>query len=174
MNESEMQALAEIGRTPRLCQDALAELMEELFKGKTYPGPAGLRPVSIFEQELPFPADNDADADTEDAPSPFIIVRAEEGDIRGDDNPQRMEFSIIMCAYDDSRFRRGWQDVVNMREKIIQRFCAKPYFGGAFTVLKPITWAMQQDDTHPYYYGAITVTCTAPALTQDSELTELL
>ena len=29
---------------------------------------------------------------------------------------------------------------------------------------------MQQDDTHPYYFGACTLTCTAPAMTQDTEL----
>lgn len=49
-----------------------------------------------------------------------------------------------------------------------------PYFGGAFTVLKPITWALQEDDTHPYYFGACTLTCTAPAMTQDEQLKEYL
>ena len=61
-----------------------------------------------------------------------------------------------------------------VKEDMIQRFCTKPYFGGVFTVLKPIVWAMQQDDTHPYYFGACNLTCTAPAMTQDTELEELI
>ena len=174
MNYADELRRAGIGGTPRLCQDALAELVEELFDGKKYTSPAGRRSVNVYKQELPIPTETDADADTEDAPPPFIIVRTEEGKIRDDDSPQSMEFSMILCAYEASKERTGWQDVANMRETIIQRLCARPYFGGAFTVQKPITWAMQQDDTHPYYYGVITLTCTAPALTQDTELKELL
>ncbi len=37
-----------------------------------------------------------------------------------------------------------------------------------------VVWAMQNDDTHPYYFGACNVTCTAPALTQDTELEEMV
>lgn len=67
-----------------------------------------------------------------------------------------------------------YQDVANIKEDIVQRLCTKPYFGGAFTVLKPIAWAMQQDDTYPYYFGACSLTCTAPAMTQDTEMEELV
>lgn len=163
-----------VGETPRLCQMALVEMLEELFKKKKYKGPAGLRAVGFYEQEIPLPADTDYDADTADAPAPFIIVRSEAGKIPDDDSPQVMDFSIIMCTFDDSDQRTGWQDVVNMREQIIQKICSTPYFGGAFTIQKPISWAMQQDDTHPYYYGVITLKITAPALSQDEVLKELL
>lgn len=162
------------GGTPRLCQQALADLMEELFKGKKYRAPKGRRAVRIYQQELPLPEDRDTDADSDTAPPPFIIVRAEEGGIRDDDSPQEIEFSLILCAYDQSVENAGWQDVVNMRETIIQRLLTAPYFGDVFTVRKPITWAMQQDDTHPYFYGVVSITCTAPALTQDTVLKELL
>lgn len=63
--------------------------------------------------------------------------------------------------------------MANIKEDIVQRVCTRPYFGGAFTILKPVVWAMQQDDTHPYYFGACTLTCTAPAMTQDTELIDL-
>ena len=68
----------------------------------------------------------------------------------------------------------GCFDVANIKEDIIQRVCARPYFGGVFTVLKPITWALQKDRTPPYYFGAVTLTCTAPAMTQDTELEEFV
>ena len=77
-------------------------------------------------------------------------------------------------AYDEGKEREGYQDVANIKEDIVQRLCTKPYFGGAFTVLKPIAWAMQQDDTYPYYFGACSLTCTAPAMTQDTEMEELV
>lgn len=93
-----------------------------------------------------------------------------EGAILDDDSPQIVEFSLVICAYDKGTDNEGCQDVANIKEDIIQRICARPYFGGAFTILKPITWALQKDRTIPYYFGAITLNCTAPAMTQDTEM----
>ena len=56
----------------------------------------------------------------------------------------------------------------------MQRVCTAPYFGGAFTIKRPITWALQTEDSHPYYFGACFLTCTAPSMTQDTELYRLL
>lgn len=74
---------------------------------------------------------------------------------------------------------RGWSGTATRtwptsRRTSSQRLCTRPYFGGCFTVLKPIAWAMQNDDTHPYYFGACNLVCTAPAMTQDTELEEML
>ena len=89
------------------------------------------------------------------------------------------QYCVMACpygvrAYDEGKEREGYQDVANIKEDIVQRACTAPYFGGAFTILKPIAWALQQDDTAPYYYGAVTMNCTAPAMTQDTELEGLL
>lgn len=165
---------AGIGRTPQLCQDALIEMLEELFKGKKYSGQEGRKPLTIYKQDLPVPEDNDIDADTDEAAAPYIVVQMTGGQIPDEDAPQRVEFSIIVCCYDTGLKREGYQDVANIKEDIIQRVCTAPYFGGAFTILKPIAWALQVDDTAPYYFGACSITCTAPAMTQDTALKELL
>lgn len=175
MNDyTDMVKEAGIGRTAQLCQDAMIEMLEELFKGKKYIGQEGRKELKIFKQDLPVPMDNDVDVDTDAAAAPYIVVRMSGGTIGNDEDPQEIEFSLVVCAYDSGYNREGWKDVVNIKEDIIQRVCAAPYFGGAFTILKPIAWALQNDDTHPYYYGACTMTCTAPAMTQDTELKELL
>ena len=165
---------AGIGRTPQLCQDALVEMLEELFEGKKYNGQEGRKPLKIFKQDLPVPESYDADVDTDAAAAPYIVARMVGGQIENDDGPQKVEFSLIVCAYDEGLERDGYQDVANIKEDIVQRACTAPYFGGAFTILKPIAWALQQDDTAPYYYGAVTMNCTAPAMTQDTELEGLL
>lgn len=163
-----------IGQTPQLCQDALVEMLQELFEGKKFNGQQGRKGLTVHKQDLPVPEDNDVDADTDAAAAPYIVVQMTGGEIADDDSPQVVEFSLVICAYDTGRAREGYQDVSNIKEDIIQRVCTAPYFGGAFTILKPIAWAMQQDDTAPYYYGAITLNCTAPAMTQDTELEELI
>lgn len=173
-NYTSMVEAAGIGRTPQLCQDAMIEMLEELFKGKKYNGQQSRKELTIFKQDLPVPESYDADADTDAASAPYIVVRMTGGQIEDDDSPQKVEFSLVVCAYDEGKEREGYQDVANIKEDIIQRICTRPYFGGCFTVLKPFVWAMQNDDTAPYYFGACNLTCTAPALTQDTELEKLV
>lgn len=165
---------AGIGRTPQLCQDALVEMLEELFQGKKYTGQEGRKPLKVYKQDLPVPESNDEDVDTDAAAAPYIVARMSGGTVKNDDGPQEVEFSLIICAYDEGLEQDGYQDVANIKEDIVQRLCTRPYFGGCFTVLKPIAWAMQNDDTNPYYFGACNLVCTAPAMTQDTELEELL
>lgn len=162
------------GQTPRLAQDAMVEELKQLFKGKKYAGPAGRELLNVYKQDVPIPEDNDEDADTEAAASPYVVVELTGGVINTPDEPQIVEMSLTICAFDTSTKRVGYQDVVNIKEDIVQRFCTMPYFGGAFTVNYPITWAMQRDDTHPYYYGAVLLNVTVPAMTSDTALEELV
>ena len=165
---------AGIGRTPQLCQDALVELLEELFEDKLYTGQEHRKPLKVYKQDLPIPEDDDEDVDVDAAAAPYIVVAMNGGQIPDDDGPQLVEFSLTICTYDEGVKREGFQEVVNIKEDIIQRVTTRPYFGGAFTIHKPIAWAVQQEPTPPYYYGACILTCTAPALTQDTELKGLI
>lgn len=169
-----MVEMAGIGRTPQLCQDALIDELKKLFKGKKYVGQEGREELTFYKQDLPVPEENDVDADYAAAPCPYILTQMTEGEIRKEDEPQIVSFALVICCYDDGKMREGYQDVANIKEDIVQHICSKPYFGGAFTILKPISWALQVQDTRPYYYGALTFDCTAPAMTQDTELEELL
>lgn len=173
-NFAELLPQAGIGGTPSLCQDAMIELLNELFADKKYHGQTGYKKLKIFKQDLPIPEDNDDDVDTDMAAAPYIIVQMTGGEISGDDNAQTMEMSLIICSFDEDIHRDGAQDVQNIKERIIQRICQAPYFGGIFTVLKPIAWSTQIDDTAPYYFGAVLLTCTAPAMSQDTALGDLV
>lgn len=166
---------AGVGGTPQICQDALIEMLEELFAGKKFTGQEGPKELSFFKQSLPIPKrQRDRKADTNEAAAPHIVVEMNEGAILDDDSPQIVEFSLVICGYDKGTDNEGCQEVANIKEDIIQRVCARPYFGGVFTILKPVTWALQKDRTPPYYYGAVTLNCTAPAMTQDTEMEALV
>ncbi len=173
-NYADLIEAAGIGRTAQLCQDALVEMLEELFSGKKFMGQEGRKALRVFEQDLPIPEDNDEDVDLDISSAPYIKVAMTGGEIPDDDSTQLVEFSLTICTYDPGTKREGFRDVANIKEDIIQRVCTRPYFGGAFTILKPIAWAIQQDTTPPYYFGACVLTCTAPALTQDTELKGML
>lgn len=167
-------AAGKIGRTPTLCQNALIEVLEDLFAGKKYSGQQSRKPLKFFKQDLPVPEENDYESDTDSACAPYVVVKMAGGEIKDDDEPQSVDFELIICAYDVGKERAGAQDVCNIKEDIIQRICSAPYFGGIFTVLKPIVWALQTDDTYPYYFGVVKFSCTAPALPCGNGLEELL
>lgn len=173
-NYAEETARAGIGRTPQLCQDALIEMLEELFDGRKFMGQEGRKPLKIIRQDIDIPEDNDEDVDTDISAAPYIKVAMTGGEIPNADSPQLVEFSLTICAYDTGTKHEGFRDVANIKEDIVQRVCTRPYFGGAFTILYPIAWAIQQDTSPPYYFAACVLTCTAPALTQDSELKGML
>ena len=93
---STMVARAGIGRTPQLCQDALIETLQELFKGKKYNGQEKRKELTIYKQDLPIPEDTDYDVDTDRASAPYIVVQMTNGAIREDDEAKKVEFSMVI------------------------------------------------------------------------------
>ena len=91
---------AGIGRTPQLCQDALKEMLEELFEGRKFMGQEGRKPLTIIRQDIDIPEDNDEDVDTDMSAAPYIKVAMTGGEIPDDNSPQLVEFSLTICAYD--------------------------------------------------------------------------
>ena len=96
-----------VGRTAQLCHDALVEMLKELFEGKKYSGQEGRKPLQFFQQDLPIPENDDEDVDTDIANSPYIVVRMTGGSIKDDDSPQTVEFSLIICTYDNGKNQIG-------------------------------------------------------------------
>lgn len=171
------------GNTVYMAQDALVEALKELFEGKTYSGQRGRKALNIYKQDLPIPAAanndrnaDDDDVDTEAAAAPFIVVKVTGSAVNGPSQPQTAEIMLTICCYDLGTERQGGLDVINIQEDIKQRFCSSPRFGGPFTVTMPMVFALQVDDTYPYYFGNAIFDITAPAMTQenDKEVEELI
>ena len=93
-NHTTTAARADIGRTPQLCQDALIEMLKELFAGKLFCGQEGRKALKIYKQDLPIPQSDDADVDTDKAEAPYIVVRMTGGQIEDDDSPQTVDFTF--------------------------------------------------------------------------------
>ena len=89
---------ADIGRTPGLCQDALVEMLEELFRESVYHGQQGRKPLKVYKQDLPIPEDHDEDVDTDQACAPYVVVQMTGGEIANERSPQIVEFSLVICA----------------------------------------------------------------------------
>lgn len=158
-----------LAMTPYMMQIALNKTLKDCFKGKKYSGPGGARELKFFEQNLPIDTEGDEAADTPAALAPYIIT--ELGDItspEGDDTIE-VEVTMYICAYDVGLNREGYRDVLNIQDDIIRRFRAIPRFGGACTVKGKIKGKMSDDDYHPYYFGAVQMTCTVPNATPETD-----
>lgn len=161
------------GMTSSMMLTALCDVLRDMFKDKRFTGQEGKKRIKVYEWELPISTDNDEDVDTDDAAAPFIIVSLESGTINSPDETQIVNAIMTICCYDDGTERLGYKEVNNIKEDIVQRFCKTRYFGGWFTILMdeyhPIDWAMQKDPTDPYYYGAVSMWVTIPAMTQEQD-----
>lgn len=162
------------GGTPRLCHEALVDMLKELLAEKKYNGQEKRKRIKVYRQDLPITTENDEDADTDSAPAPYVVVQMTGGKIPEGDGPQHVDFVIVVCAYDDEIERNGYTEVSNILEDIMQRVLSVPWFGGVFTILRAMDWSIQKDDTAPYYFGALVLTCTAPAMTTDTTLADLI
>ena len=82
---------AGIGRTAQLCQDALIEMLTELFKGKKYNGQNGRKPLKVYKQDLPIPEENDEDTDTDAAAAASNARRSLRGPVPANDSKREVE-----------------------------------------------------------------------------------
>ena len=154
--------MADGGYTSEMCQQAMIEELRELFKGKTFSGQEDEKPLKIYKQFLPFATDDDDDTDTNRSAFPCIVVKLAEGEVEGPGVAQEVLMQLVICAYDKGVDRQGYVDVVNIKESIMQHFTAYPAFGTAFTVGYPRAWALQDDDTGPYYWGVVNLIISIP------------
>ena len=125
------------GYTSEMCQQAMMDELEELFRDMKFTGQEGEKPLKIYKQFLPTQTDNDDDIDTNDAMYPCIIVIESSGEVDNDHDPQLVLMQLVICSYDRGIDRQGYVETVNIKETIMQHFKRKPVFGGAFEVGYP-------------------------------------
>lgn len=157
--------------TPYWARYEMAQELRKLFKGHTYCAPGGKdsrKPLTVYEQDLPPSTMNDEDVDTPKAFAPFLIVEVTGGAIEEPKKPQTVEMTITICTYSEEGANEGIGEAMNIKEDIVQHFCTQNVFGEAFSVLFPMGWAVQTDRTPPYYFAALSLIITAPAMNYES------
>lgn len=163
-----------VSNTPKMAQTAMAETVRLVFKDKKFNSPTGPKSLNVFEQDLTVPEDSDEDVDTELAVMPYVIVRLSGGEVKDEHSTQTVEMTLIVGAYDNSGKRSGWGEVLNILEDLMKYFCSVRSIGENSHILLPIEWAMQEDDSQPYYFGALRITVTVPAYTTEELLEDMI
>lgn len=151
-------------------QDDLAADLAETFKNFRLKDPQGeaVR-LNIFKQSLPIPTAKDIpetvtdeeleegvyDAEAEEDPYPYIIVRVEQGKIENIDQEQTVVVNLIIGVIDRDFNNQGHKDVLNIIQKIYERFAKNAILAQKYECVMPIEWALQDEESFPYFFGGM-------------------
>lgn len=152
--------------TPEMLQDALVAEIKNILSDRRYSTPAGeLIPINVYSQNIPVEqSDDDVD------PIPYIIVRLGGGEDRGTfDSNYVIKLIIIMGIYDDSPTAQGHRHLLNIINKIYERFQVNPCLDNKFVYQGGFKWDIQEDGYYPYYFGAMEISFNIPALRREDK-----
>lgn len=143
----------------RLLQDAMVVDLQDLFKNRRYKTPGGGdAALSVFPQNLP-----KRESEDDDDPFPYIIARIDSGDIETQTDPCKVSVFILIGVYDDDVKNQGHRAVLEIMEVIQQHYEETPLLDGQFTFTDPFHWALQDEESYPFFFGGIEITFSVPA-----------
>ena len=84
------------------------------------------------------------------------------------DAPKRLqstnatEIHIGIC--DHSKKNIGHRHIMNMIQDVVDRFAAEPLLNKKFRAEQDIEWAIQDEDTYPFYFGGVAISFNVPKI----------
>lgn len=151
--------------TPLLLQEALVDELHKIFDGERFENTLGERvPLNVFEQQLPVIQSED---DTD--PVPYALVRLETGKTESSDNPQEVSVTILFGIINQSSENNGHKDVLNLIQKIYERFEKNPMLANQYMFQDPFNWALQDEESFPYFFGATSMTFQTSAIRKEDK-----
>lgn len=161
-------------RTPLFFQEALVKEIKEITSDMRFHNPGGeeLLQLSVFGQSLPIPEKKPSCgqeeyqsidysvSETEDAVfhCPWCIVKLEGGSIPEINGFQHIGVVIGFGIYNPDKDNKGHKELLNLFQRVYERFAKNPLLDRQYSCSGEFEWALQDEDTYPYYFGAITTT----------------
>lgn len=116
-----------------------------------------------YAQFLPVLKNDDDDPDQF---FPYFIVRVDGGKTVDDNDLWTVDVKILLGVQDGDTDNLGQFHVMNAIDRITTRFCQEATLGApghkAFRCLPEMEWALQDEDTYPYYFGAVQLKFMVP------------
>ena len=149
--------------TPWDLQTALIAEIEKLLADMQMENAAGeiVTGIKGYEQRLP-----EVTEDEEDQSQffPYFIVRIEEGNTPSDDEPWLVGTTVLFGIYDDSKETNGHRAILAAMDKVMNRFLERPLLDNKFRANQNVSFALQDEDTYPYYFGGIDIKFYVPKI----------
>ena len=135
-------------------QKALAEEIEVILKDIITKDADGEKHVgvSVYRQYLPKVTEDDEDVTRY---FPYAIVRLRDATTPDDYECWIVDTDIILGVHDDDPDMGGNDNIAIMIERIVMRFSQEARLAPCYTCDRKMDWAMQDEDTYPYYFGGV-------------------
>ena len=89
---------------------------------------------------------------------PWCLVKIDSGTIKGPNELQSVVVAICYGIYEDDPANDGHKDILNLIQKTYERYAKNPILSGGYRCKQDFEWSIQREDTHPYFFGAISMT----------------
>lgn len=155
--------------TALILQEELAKEIGAIFSDRIFKDSMGQdTKLNVYEQNLPIRKDEDAPD-----PVPYVIVRVETGATKGGTEPQEVLVTFLFGYFDDSTENQGHKGVLGMIQKIQERFMKEPMLANQFMFMNdeqhPFNWALQDEESYPFYFGAASMTFKTAAIRKEDK-----
>lgn len=155
--------------TPLELQDELVNEIGRVMDGCAYKEPNGNRiPINVFAQKLPkisagsgrFTGETDDEGGLDEVdddydPVPYVIVRLNSGeDDGGRESFNTVSVVLVVGMWDEALDSQGHRDVMNVIQKIYQRFHENPNLNSNAVYAGGFSWVLEDDEYFPYSFGA--------------------
>lgn len=153
--------------TPLELQDLLCEEIKQMLKPHRFKNQFGEDvEMQVFPQHIPI-----NETDDEEDPIPYVIVRLNRGDSPlSRDSANTVDLVIIVGVWDDDLEAQGHRDILNVIQKIYERFASSPTLGGRAVFTGDFHWATQEDNYYPYFFGAARIQFWIGSVRREDEL----
>ena len=163
-------------------QDDLKTELEAIFEHFFLKDPAGeTSKIHVYKQFLPIPETVDIpstvtdleleeetyNAQAKEMPFPYILVRVQEGIIEKIDGEQAVSVTLIIGVVDRGHENQGYKDVLNIIQKIYERFSKNAILAQKYECMMPIQWALQEEESYPYFFGGMALRFETAAIKRE-------
>lgn len=117
--------------------------------------------LRIFEQELPLleavPESSImpiSEQEKEDTLFPHINIKLIEGQI-AENSGNMIKLQLIIGVFDNRQERNGHKDVLNIIQKIEERFAKNRVLNKKYILTYPMRWVLSDEEQYMYYFGGL-------------------
>lgn len=169
--------------TPLMVQQALIDELKEMFKGYEYKNAKGeMVPLNVYMQDTPVQkyvtpeyneesetVDTYEEDEESEVPVPYIIVRLKSGGHTGNyEDPNVINIVLIVCIWDDGLENEGHVSVMNILQKIYERFAKNSDLRRIAVFNGQWVWARQEDDYYPFFIGSSSLSFNIPYIRKET------
>lgn len=121
--------------------------------------------VTVFKNRLPVVTEDEED---ESQYFPYAIARLSDAST-DEEKPWQQRVYVLLGVYDDDLKGSGYLHILTMMERITDRYLQEPLLNHKYRAEPKMSTDIQDEDTYPYYFGAVEMTFNIPKMERRDE-----